>query len=287
MSQGPHSQRHHQIWGRPEVESSGSEGAGHTESSDRLREQAQVLQDKLKDVLLNSDSSEPISSSSGDRTAARISPENSRLLATGLFDAAARHGSTVFAWERTHQSQSVIQSTKEALLEQVLLDEEEGEDGEDQEEGPGTWSAGSKYHEYGHCKPCHYVSTRNGCSNGEQCGFCHLAHPKRFRPRPCKSKRSKCKRLAGLLDEVLATEPEQFDDVAQVLATQGGYLRTVVKSKLRTMHKQEVLWPGSSSSVGPNHAALQYTNELMERASLTLTSGSEQKSKSKTGLLSL
>lgn len=286
MSQGLQSQRHHQIWGRPEVESSGSEGAGHTESSDCRREQERVLQDKLKDVLLNSESSEPISGSSGDKTAVWGSPDNSRHYANELFDAAARRGSTAFGLERTQQSQTALQSTKEALLEQVLVDEEE-EDGDDQEEGPGTWSAGSKYHEYGHCKPCHYVTTRNGCSNEEQCGFCHLSHPKRFRPRPCKSKRSKCKRLAGLLDEVLANEPEQFDDVAQVLATQGGYLRTVVKSKLRTMHKQDALWAGSSSSVGPNNAALQYTNELMERASLTLTSGSEKKSNSKTGLLSL
>ncbi|CAE8595779.1 unnamed protein product, partial [Polarella glacialis] len=82
------------------------------------------------------------------------------------------------------------------------------------------------------------------------CAFCHLAHPKRFRPRPCKSKRSKCKRLAGMLDSVFANDPEQFDEAVSLLSTQGGYLQTVVKSKVRNLQNQDEMETETTATLG-------------------------------------
>eukprot|EP00428_Durinskia_dybowskii_P065371 CAMPEP_0170385398 /NCGR_PEP_ID=MMETSP0117_2-20130122/16493_1 /TAXON_ID=400756 /ORGANISM="Durinskia baltica, Strain CSIRO CS-38" /LENGTH=321 /DNA_ID=CAMNT_0010641177 /DNA_START=66 /DNA_END=1031 /DNA_ORIENTATION=+ len=50
------------------------------------------------------------------------------------------------------------------------------------------WAKGAKGHGGGRCKPCHYVHAPTGCTNGANCGFCHLPHP-RTNPRPSKAKR--------------------------------------------------------------------------------------------------
>mmetsp|Transcript_1982 Transcript_1982/g.4536 ORF Transcript_1982/g.4536 Transcript_1982/m.4536 type:complete len:284 (-) Transcript_1982:99-950(-) len=98
----------------------------------------------------------------------------------------------------------------------------------------GTGEAGGS-HALGTCRPCHYVYAKSGCTNGAACAFCHLPHPKRFRPRPCKSKRSKCKRLAAVLDKVFDGDPDYFQSMVEELSAQGGYLNTVVKSKVRSL----------------------------------------------------
>lgn len=97
-------------------------------------------------------------------------------------------------------------------------------------------SAGSTLHDSGGCKPCHYARTKSGCINGEACPFCHLDHPKRLRPRPSKTKRLKCKQLVGMLEDVYSTDPCQFDQEVARLSTKGDYLRSVVRSKVRSMH---------------------------------------------------
>merc|ERR1719502_2236232 len=97
------------------------------------------------------------------------------------------------------------------------LETEEEAERSDAEDVQGTWSAGAVHHAQGQCRPCHYVNTKVGCVNGDACAFCHLAHPRRLRARPCKSKRSKCKRLAGMLDTVLAQDPQQFQKTAATL----------------------------------------------------------------------
>lgn len=114
-------------------------------------------------------------------------------------------------------------------------------------EGEGEWSVGSEGHAQGQCRPCHYVFAKTGCQNGRECNFCHLPHPKRFRPRPCKSKRFKCKQLAAVLDQVLDDDPDSFQNVVEQLSSQGGYLNTVVKSKLRTMAKRSAKSEARSS----------------------------------------
>lgn len=102
----------------------------------------------------------------------------------------------------------------------------------------GVFSRGSEFHKQGQCRPCHYFSTKLGCANGQDCEFCHLDHPKRSRPRPCKAKRSQCKRIAGMLDSAFAHDPEQFTQAMELLSSQSGYMKTVMKSKMRNQEKR-------------------------------------------------
>ncbi|CAK0827624.1 unnamed protein product, partial [Prorocentrum cordatum] len=55
-------------------------------------------------------------------------------------------------------------------------------------------------HAAGTCRPCHYFSSRVGCANGAQCGFCHFPHATQRRPRPSKATRLHCRRLVERLD---------------------------------------------------------------------------------------
>eukprot|EP00747_Dinoflagellata_sp_TGD_P101922 gnl/TRDRNA2_/TRDRNA2_168505_c0_seq1.p1 gnl/TRDRNA2_/TRDRNA2_168505_c0~~gnl/TRDRNA2_/TRDRNA2_168505_c0_seq1.p1 ORF type:complete len:292 (+),score=46.81 gnl/TRDRNA2_/TRDRNA2_168505_c0_seq1:55-930(+) len=41
-----------------------------------------------------------------------------------------------------------------------------------------NWSVGSKLHELGICRPCHYHTTKLGCQSGKNCKFCHCPHKK-------------------------------------------------------------------------------------------------------------
>mmetsp|Transcript_110716 Transcript_110716/g.220127 ORF Transcript_110716/g.220127 Transcript_110716/m.220127 type:complete len:193 (+) Transcript_110716:174-752(+) len=100
-------------------------------------------------------------------------------------------------------------------------------------------SMGSEKHASGECRPCHYVSTKAGCSKGAECLFCHMAHPKRCRPRPCKSKRQKCKELVSMMEIACETGENSFLDVAKAYQDQKGYLSNVIRSKLRRMQNGE------------------------------------------------
>lgn len=212
----------HQIWGKLEESDSEGHSASLSNSCDSFKaERRRQVREQLKEVQVNDESSdnprEPSSSSGAD----------------GMVDVKA-----VLDKLRWNDEKIKNQITKETLFKQMLKAQTGTEDAEDEdEEKEGTWSKGSELHEAGQCKPCHYVNTKAGCSNGDQCDFCHLSHQKKNRPRPCKSKRTKCKKMAGLLDQVLAEDPNQLDETVTMLATQGGYLRTVVKSKLRNMQK--------------------------------------------------
>mmetsp|Transcript_12603 Transcript_12603/g.32374 ORF Transcript_12603/g.32374 Transcript_12603/m.32374 type:complete len:282 (+) Transcript_12603:74-919(+) len=104
--------------------------------------------------------------------------------------------------------------------------------------GVGQWTPGAERHASGQCKPCHYLRTKVGCMNGPECSFCHMEHAQRVRPRPCKSARMKCKRMAAKLDQVKQEEPENLDTTVEhlhKLSTQSRYLQTVLRSKLRKM----------------------------------------------------
>eukprot|EP00435_Cladocopium_sp_Y103_P009820 s5670_g2.t1 len=63
-----------------------------------------------------------------------------------------------------------------------------------------------------------------------------------------RSKRFKCKQLAAVLDQVLDDDPDSFQNVVEQLSSQGGYLSTVVKSKLRTMAKRSAKSEARSSA---------------------------------------
>lgn len=128
------------------------------------------------------------------------------------------------------------------LLENKDLDSE-AEDEADDADVAVTGKGESESHALGTCRPCHYVYAKSGCTNGAACAFCHLPHPKKFRPRPCKSKRSKCKRLAAVLDKVFDGDPDYFQSMVEELSAQGGYLNTVVKSKVKSL-KDKTQDPG-------------------------------------------
>merc|ERR1719471_930537 len=96
-------------------------------------------------------------------------------------------------------------------------------------------------HSSGGCRPCHYYYTKTDCQNGAGCSFCHLAHPKRFRPRPCKSKRNKCKRIADSAmhassSSVLQNDADGLVDVFEMLSHQRGYMSTIIKGKMRSLN---------------------------------------------------
>jgi len=103
----------------------------------------------------------------------------------------------------------------------------------------GMHSVGSELHASEECRPCHYVSTRSGCSKGAECTFCHMAHPKRCRPRPCKSKRQKCKQLVSMMELACKNSENSFTDVAATYKDQKGYLSNVIRSRLRRMQNGE------------------------------------------------
>jgi len=135
--------------------------------------------------------------------------------------------------------------TAASMLQTEDQDEEEDEEEEDNVGEPGGFDrlaagncgpvVGLKRNAASNCRPCHYVNTKAGCTNGADCTFCHLDHPKRLRPRPCKSKRTRCKQLAGMLDTVFANDPEQMNEAAEILSKQNAYLKAVVKSKVRNL----------------------------------------------------
>lgn len=56
-------------------------------------------------------------------------------------------------------------------------------------------SIGSALHEQGKCQPCLFVSSQVGCQKAEDCSFCHFAHKRHSRTRPCKAKRERYRRL--------------------------------------------------------------------------------------------
>eukprot|EP00929_Paragymnodinium_shiwhaense_P083707 TRINITY_DN44702_c0_g1_i1.p1 TRINITY_DN44702_c0_g1~~TRINITY_DN44702_c0_g1_i1.p1 ORF type:complete len:268 (+),score=38.96 TRINITY_DN44702_c0_g1_i1:71-874(+) len=62
-------------------------------------------------------------------------------------------------------------------------------------------SVGSAKHAAGTCRPCLHISARTGCKSGRNCSFCHIAHEKKHRRRPCKAKRDHCKRLVAMVGE--------------------------------------------------------------------------------------
>jgi len=61
-------------------------------------------------------------------------------------------------------------------------------------------SLGSVNHgEAAGCKPCLFAFSKCGCANGVNCEFCHFRHKRKDKPRPCKGKRDRYKKLiAGM-----------------------------------------------------------------------------------------
>lgn len=84
-------------------------------------------------------------------------------------------------------------------------------------------------HTRGMCKPCFYFNSRAGCMSGTNCKFCHLAHPKRMRPRPCKAKRAQCKEIVGLLKATLQEDSQEFQQLSQKLSEENPYFGALLQ----------------------------------------------------------
>lgn len=198
----------HQLWGRVEF------GLSSSTSNDRSQESMNTrLVQKLKGVSLRSESATSESQSLAEDT------DDSKAWIDG----------------RDRVSQQVQDFAE------IGHGEDEKAEGTSNAPFEVSNSVGSAQHDGRKCRPCHYVHTRLGCLAGEECVFCHLDHPKRHRPRPCKSRRDKCKQLASVLDTVRAEDPMQFSETVNLLSMRCGYLGKVVKSKLRRIKAQEAL----------------------------------------------
>ena len=74
---------------------------------------------------------------------------------------------------------------------------------------------------------------KRGCKTGDRCYFCHYPHQcGKDRSRPGKAKRASCKKKANNIDFAsMANDPQ---DVVEEFFGQGGYMKTVVESRLRS-----------------------------------------------------
>lgn len=99
----------------------------------------------------------------------------------------------------------------------------------------GSLSVGSVLHNEGLCRPCHYFLLKGGCTNGEQCEFCHLPH-KKWRPRPCKEQRQGYKRLLARMDD--AQNPIQAVTDAINSAKGKPYLINKLSEKKKELQKK-------------------------------------------------
>lgn len=116
------------------------------------------------------------------------------------------------------------------------------------QEGDPRWSKGSSLHADGKCKPCHYVHTKLGCLNGQECTFCHIPHSSKSRPRPCKTKRMQCKRILNMIETAATRDPQQFAEATKVLANQSPYLRSVLDQQPKIEGTPEFAATGGAAS---------------------------------------
>lgn len=75
------------------------------------------------------------------------------------------------------------------------------------EDGKAT-SLGSAGHP-DNCKPCLFVFTVVGCQNGVFCTFCHFKHKRGNRPRPCKGKRNRYRKLMERMETLQCFDKEE------------------------------------------------------------------------------
>jgi len=225
----------HQVWGSIETRDNSTEEGSHSRDSHR-----QQMEERLRDVVLNGESlSSDLTDSCGTVGDLKVDVNAVREKIMGM-----------------KPTQKGNPNDPEAAAEEgdEEAEEEAGEDDGDGAERKGVWSKGSVRHEDGSCRPCHYYQTKTGCMNGDKCSFCHLDHPKRFRPRPCKSKRNRCKRLANMLDMVFTNLPDQFDEAAEIFSQEKGYLSHVIKSKVRSLKEAQAVEAGTASQADQGSA---------------------------------
>lgn len=110
-----------------------------------------------------------------------------------------------------------------------------------EDDSEGLPSQGSALHGSGKCRPCHYFPTKDGCVNGKACKFCHLHNKGEGRERPGKAKRAQAKKKAVQIMEKLdgMDDTEEKERIMEELKGESGYVKAVVKSKMRADGKSE------------------------------------------------
>jgi len=215
----------HQIWGDPEL-SGGSFGQKETSLSLESMDETwrQTIEAQLEGIVQQSESLSFTSElSDSDQESSKMDLIDVNAVRMKIREVQSRLTENNDMPEDSRWADAVIE-----VGEQEEELEEEEEEGDQVRERVGSWSLGSKRHAAGNCRPCHYVYTKIGCTNGADCPFCHLDHPRRPRPRPCKSKRTICKQLAGMLDTVFADDPDQLNEAVELLSNQNAYLKAKV-----------------------------------------------------------
>merc|ERR1712079_295752 len=122
----------------------------------------------------------------------------------------------------------------------------------------GVWSVGSKRHEEGLCKPCHFVHTKKGCKSGQGCAFCHLPHTictSKTENRPSKSDRDQCKKLLGIVDRE-GLEGEQLKQIVRDVSCQSTYVKSIVHKHVKAV-RGSGRRQGESDSVQQSHSEFQ------------------------------
>merc|ERR1719352_559790 len=61
------------------------------------------------------------------------------------------------------------------------------------------------------CKPCLFVFTKFSCENGIFCTFCHFKHKRGNRPRPCKGKRNRYRKLMEHMEHLADEEADALE----------------------------------------------------------------------------
>eukprot|EP00747_Dinoflagellata_sp_TGD_P063355 gnl/TRDRNA2_/TRDRNA2_153405_c0_seq5.p1 gnl/TRDRNA2_/TRDRNA2_153405_c0~~gnl/TRDRNA2_/TRDRNA2_153405_c0_seq5.p1 ORF type:complete len:335 (+),score=43.78 gnl/TRDRNA2_/TRDRNA2_153405_c0_seq5:93-1097(+) len=73
-------------------------------------------------------------------------------------------------------------------------------------------SVGSAMHASGMCKPCLFIASKVGCTNGIVCSFCHFPHKRKNKPRPCKGKRDRYRRLVSRMEDMIHDNPDLIEE---------------------------------------------------------------------------
>jgi len=121
----------------------------------------------------------------------------------------------------------------------------------------GMPSVGTRLHATGNCKPCLYLNSASGCTNGANCGFCHMPHNKRNRIRPSKHTRMQCKQIVAFMDVGSAGVEER-------LAAHSPYMATLLRGKLKGQ-AESAKRVGAAASSGGNaveHGSLNPDGKL-------------------------
>jgi len=89
----------------------------------------------------------------------------------------------------------------------------------------------AELHKAGECRPCLYLNSKASCLYGFSCRFCHMPHPKKNRPRPCKAKRTQCKQIVNMLHTVFTEDSREFQEASLRLSSESSYMRSILGGK--------------------------------------------------------